>query len=162
MPIIIFSINRYSKYKYGLLGWPSGNESACNAGDLGSIPGLGRSPREGNGNPLQYSCLENPMDGGAWRVTVYRVAKSWTWLSDLTSLLLQPIVINRQINLSGFLFLRILWRSWIRISLSSFHFSSSMLGFFSNSFLNQILIKFNIRSIVSFSNLFFKIKCISD
>ena len=43
-----------------------GKASACNAGDLGSIPGLGRSPGEGNGNPLQYSCLENPMDGGAW------------------------------------------------------------------------------------------------
>ena len=40
--------------------------SACNAGDLGSIPGSGKSPREGNGNPLQYSCLENPMEGGAW------------------------------------------------------------------------------------------------
>ena len=48
---------------------PGGSEvkaSACNAGDLGSIPGLGRSPGEGNGNPLQYSCLENPMEGGAW------------------------------------------------------------------------------------------------
>ena len=43
-----------------------GKESACNAGDLGSIPGLGRSPGEGNGNALQYSCLENPMEGGAW------------------------------------------------------------------------------------------------
>ena len=42
------------------------NLSACNAGDLGSIPGLGRSPSEGNGTPLQYSCQENPMDGGAW------------------------------------------------------------------------------------------------
>ena len=58
--------------------------SACNAGDLGSIPGLGRSPGEGNGNPLQYSCLENPMDGGAWWATVHRVAKSRTWLSDFT------------------------------------------------------------------------------
>ena len=51
------------------MGFPDGSEvkaSACNAGDLGSIPGLGRSPGEGNGNPLQYSCLENPMDGGAW------------------------------------------------------------------------------------------------
>ena len=50
-------------------GLPSGLDSkasACNAGDLGSNPGLGRSPGEGNGNPLQYSCLENPMDGGAW------------------------------------------------------------------------------------------------
>ena len=46
-------------------GSSNGKESACNAGDLGSIPGLGRSPGEGHGNPLQYSCLENPMDGGA-------------------------------------------------------------------------------------------------
>ena len=53
----------------------------ANAGDIrdpGLIPGLGRSPGEGNGNPLQYSCLENPMDREAWWVTVYRVAKSWT------------------------------------------------------------------------------------
>ena len=50
--------------------------SACNVGDLGLIPGLGRSPGEGNGNPLQYSCLENPMDGGAWWATVHGVAKS--------------------------------------------------------------------------------------
>ena len=47
-------------------------------------PGLGRSPGEGNGNPLQYSCLENPMDGGAWWATVHGVAKSWTRLSDFT------------------------------------------------------------------------------
>ena len=55
-------------------GFPGGSEdkvSACNAGDLGSIPGLGRSPGEGNDNPLQYSCLENPMDRGAWQATVY-------------------------------------------------------------------------------------------
>ena len=50
-------------------------------GDVGSIPGLGRSPEVGNGNPLQYSCLGNPTDRGAWRATVHRVAKSWTWLS---------------------------------------------------------------------------------
>ena len=56
--------------------------SVCNAGDLGSIPGLGRSPGEGNGSPLQYSCLENPMDGGAWWATVHGVAKSQTRLSD--------------------------------------------------------------------------------
>ena len=55
-------------------------ESACNAGDPSLIPGLGRSPGEGNGNPLQYSCLENPMDGGAWRATVHLVSKSWTRL----------------------------------------------------------------------------------
>ena len=52
-----------------------GKESACNAGNLGSAPGLGGSPGEGNGNPLQYSCLENPMDRGAWRATVHRVAR---------------------------------------------------------------------------------------
>ena len=55
-----------------------GQESACNAGDLGSMPGLGRSPGEGNGNPFQYSCLENSMDRGAWQATVHVVAKSWT------------------------------------------------------------------------------------
>ena len=58
--------------------------SACNAGDLGSIRGLGRSPGEGNGNPLQYSCLENPMNGGAWWAVVHGVAKSRTQLSDFT------------------------------------------------------------------------------
>ena len=49
--------------------------------DTGSIPGLGRSLGEGNGNPLQYSCLGNPMDKGAWRTTIHGVAKSWTGLS---------------------------------------------------------------------------------
>ena len=57
---------------------------STNVGDLGSIPGLGRSPGEGNGNPLQYPCLENPMDGGAWRATVHRIAKNQTQLSDFT------------------------------------------------------------------------------
>ena len=52
------------------------------SGDSGSIPGLGRSPGEGNGNPLQCSCLGNLMDRGAWQATVHRVAKSWTRLSD--------------------------------------------------------------------------------
>ena len=63
------------------LGFPrvsDGKESACSAGDLGSIPGLGRSPGEGNGNPLQSSCLENPMGRGAWWATVHGVEKSWT------------------------------------------------------------------------------------
>ena len=58
-----------------------------NAGDTrdaGLTPGSGRSPGGGNGNPLQYSCLENPMDRGAWKATVYGVAKSWSWLSDWT------------------------------------------------------------------------------
>ena len=51
-------------------------ESVCNVGDLGSIPGSGRSPGEENGNPLQYSCLENPMKGGTWHDTVCRATKS--------------------------------------------------------------------------------------
>ena len=59
--------------------------SAYNVGDPGSIPGSGRSPGEGNGNPLQYSCLENPMDGGAWWAAVHGVTKSRTQLSDFTS-----------------------------------------------------------------------------
>ena len=59
-------------------GGPDGKVSAYNAGDPGSIPGSGRSPGEGNGNPLQYSCLENPMDRGAWLATVNAVAKSRT------------------------------------------------------------------------------------
>ena len=70
------------------MGFPGGLEvkaSAYDAGDLGSIPGLGRSPGEGNGNPLQYSCLKNPMDRGAWWTTVHGVAESQTRLSDFTS-----------------------------------------------------------------------------
>ena len=59
-------------------GNSASKESACNAGDLGSIPWLGRSPGEGNGYPLQYSCLEIPMDREAWRVGYNGVAKSWT------------------------------------------------------------------------------------
>ena len=70
-----------------LRGFPGGSEgkaSACNVGDPDSIPGSARSPGEGNGHPLQYSCLENPMDRGAWRATVHGVAKSRTRLSDFT------------------------------------------------------------------------------
>ena len=59
-------------------GGSDGKASVYHAGDLGSIPGSGRSPGEGNGNPLQYSCLENPMDRGAWRATVHGVTKSQT------------------------------------------------------------------------------------
>ena len=67
-----------------ILGFPSssdGKASACNAGDPNLIPGLGRSTGEGNGNPLQYSCLENSMDRGAWQAIVHGVTKSWTQLS---------------------------------------------------------------------------------
>ena len=66
-------------------GGSDGKDSAYNAGDLGSILGLGRSPGEGNGNPLQYSCLENPMDRGAWGATVHGVTESQTRLSGLQS-----------------------------------------------------------------------------
>ena len=72
------------RYKCRYSGGSEVKESSCNVGDLGSIPGSGRSPGEGNGHPLQYSCLENPMDGGAWWATVHGVAKSRTRLSDFT------------------------------------------------------------------------------
>ena len=74
-----------------LLGLPrclSGKESPCNAGvtgDMGSIPGSGRSPGGRHGNPLQYSCLKNPVDRGAWWATVHSVAKSWTRLKPLST-----------------------------------------------------------------------------
>ena len=67
------------------MGFPAGSdgkESTCNAGDLGSIPGLGISPRAGHGNPFQYSCLENPMNRGAWRAALHGAVKSQTQLSD--------------------------------------------------------------------------------
>ena len=73
------------------MGFPGGSDgkvSAWNAGDPGSIPRSGRSPREGNGNPHQYSYLENSMDGGAWWATVHGVAKSRTQLSNFTQLTL--------------------------------------------------------------------------
>ena len=90
--IIQSEVSQKEKYQYSILmhifmGFPGGSEvkaSAWNMGDPGSIHGSGRSPGEGNGNPLQYSCLENPMDGGAWQATVHGVAKSRTQLSDLT------------------------------------------------------------------------------
>ena len=66
----------------GFPGGSDGKESACNVGNLGSIPGSGRSPGEGHSNPLQYSCLENPMERGAWRATVQGAAKSQTRLSN--------------------------------------------------------------------------------
>ena len=75
---IIASVN-------SVMGFPDGSdgkESPCSAGDPGLLPGSGRFPGEGNGNPLQYSCLENSMDRGAWWATVHGVTKSWTQLSD--------------------------------------------------------------------------------
>ena len=64
-------------FVFGLPWWLSGKEFACNAGDVGSIPGSGGSHGEGNGNPLQDSCLGDPMDGGARQTIVHGVAKSW-------------------------------------------------------------------------------------
>ena len=72
-------------FNFIFIGFPSGSdgkESACNVGDPGSISGSGRPPGGGHGNLLQYSCVENPMDRGAWRATDHRVALSRTWLSD--------------------------------------------------------------------------------
>ena len=72
----------------GFPGVAVAKESTCNAGnagDTGSIPGSGRSPGGGRGNPLLYSCLENPMDRGAWRATVQRVTKNWTHLKQLST-----------------------------------------------------------------------------
>ena len=85
--IIMFYFFRKKKnpeIKYGFPYSSVGKESACNAGDLGSIPGVGRSPGERNGNPLQYPFLENPIGRGAWRAAVHGVAKGWARQSDLT------------------------------------------------------------------------------
>ena len=68
--------------KYGLPGGSTVKNPPANAGDVGSIPGSGRSPGGGHGNPLQDSCLENPMDRGAWWATAHGVAESQTRLSD--------------------------------------------------------------------------------
>ena len=69
-------------YMYNFPSGSDGKEFVCNAGDLSSIPGSGRLPGEGNGNPLQYSCLGNLMDKGVWQATAHGVARSQTWLSD--------------------------------------------------------------------------------
>ena len=74
-------------YKYSGEGVPGSSavkNLPANAEDLGSVPGLGRSPSERNGNPLQYFCLKNPMGRGAWQALAHRVAKTWTWLSTHT------------------------------------------------------------------------------
>ena len=65
-------------YYLGFPGDSDSKESACSTGDSGSIPGSGRSPGERNSNPLQYSCLGNPMDTGSWWATVFGVAQNWT------------------------------------------------------------------------------------
>ena len=84
LSVLILKTASWFKQDWGFPGGSDGKESACSAGDPDSIPGSGRSPGEGNGNPLQHSCLENPMDGGAWSATVHGVAKSQTRLSDFS------------------------------------------------------------------------------
>ena len=92
----------------------NGEASADNAGDLGSIPASGRSPGAGDGNPLQYSCLENPMNRGAWEATVHGVAKSWTQLSDFTFInsFATPWPIARQAPLSMGVSRQEHWSGW--------------------------------------------------
>ena len=75
MPKNVQTTIQLPSFHIGLPWCLSGKESACNAGDLGLVPGWGRSPAEGNGTPLQYSCLENPMDRGALWATVHEVVK---------------------------------------------------------------------------------------
>ena len=70
----------------GFHGGPGGKVSACNEGGPGSIPGSGRYPGEGNSNPLQYSCVKNSMNRGAWWATIHGLTKNWTRLSDFTHL----------------------------------------------------------------------------
>ena len=81
---ITVSLSNTDQHTQGLPQWLSGKESTCNAGDTGLIPGSGRSPGERHDNPLQYFCLENSMDRGAWWATVHRVEKSQTGLKGLS------------------------------------------------------------------------------
>ena len=79
---MVFSSFICGQSKQGIPGGAGSKDSACNSGDPDSIPGSGRSPGEGNSDPLQYSCLENSVDRGAWRARVHGVTKSQTQLSD--------------------------------------------------------------------------------
>ena len=85
----------------GFSGGSDGKDIACNMGDPGSISGSGRFPKEGNGNPLQYSCLENPRDGGAWWAAVSGVVQSRTQLKQLSSSSITiEVVISPNLSLS--------------------------------------------------------------
>ena len=79
---VFVMMEMFSVIYQGFPGGTNGKESPANAGDVGLIPVSGRSPGEGNSNPLQYSCLENPMDRGSWQATVLGATKSWTPLND--------------------------------------------------------------------------------
>ena len=120
----IIPLNVIMALFYQFLGFPGGwdgKESACSAGGLGSIPGSGRSPGEGNSNPLQYSCLENPMDGGAWSATVHGVAKH-NWATSLSFFLYHFLLVSHQ-YLS--IYLSIIYQFYLSsISLSTYHLPS--------------------------------------
>ena len=111
-------------------GGSDSKESACNMGDMGLIPGLGRSPGEGNGYPLQYSGLENSMDKGAWRATAHGVAKSWTWLRDFhtsrISLLLQMHTLLKLSLKNDAFFVWSLLISWYYFGACSSHLISRL------------------------------------
>ena len=92
LPSEVHSVFNLPTFSHTIPGGSEDKVSARNVGDLGLIPGLGRSPGEGNGNPLQYSCLENPMNGEALWATVHGVSKSWTQLSDFTFTFKQYLV----------------------------------------------------------------------
>ena len=99
--------------RYGFPGGSVGEESACNAGHLGSIPGSGRSPGEGNGYPVQYSCLENSTDRGTWWTTAHGVARIWTGLSNphfhfLTSMTVYKNFQSIALTFKNFLFQNLL------------------------------------------------------
>ena len=103
-----FPIQKHKMSKWHLLfrvmGFPGGSvskESACNVGGPGLLPGSGRSRGEGNGSPLQCSCLGGPMDRGAWGATVHGIAKSRTCLSNFTSLSLLSLTICRSIHVAA-------------------------------------------------------------
>ena len=97
-PILVFDYS--CLFKHSWLRQFSSSVLSCDAGELGSIPGLGRSPGEGNDYPLQYSWLENSMDRRAWQATVHGVAKSRTRLSDQHISAFPGCVVNTQINLN--------------------------------------------------------------
>ena len=100
---LFISCNKRTSLVQGvrLPGGSVSKESACNEGDLGSIPGSGRSPGGGHDNPLQYSCLENPMDRGAWRAAVHRVTKCQTRLSDSAYNTQRKVLVNRGNSVCG-------------------------------------------------------------
>ena len=85
---------------WSLPGGSDSKESSCNVGNPGSIPGLWRSPGEGNGNPLQYSCLGNPMDREVYQARVHRITKSWTQLTNTFTLSLPDLLHSDRLGLS--------------------------------------------------------------